>query len=178
MLETLAIFVGLLALAIAGIVAYASTRPDEFAIARSTRIEAPPERVFPHIASLRAMNAWNPFLAPDPNIEITYSGPESGKGAVHTWRGNREVGEGRIEITEAIPSSKVCMQLDMLKPMTARNAVEFTLQSEGSGTTVTWAMKGRQPLMAKIMTIFIDCDRMVGQRFEQGLDSLKGILQR
>jgi len=70
------------------------------------------------------------------------------------------------------------MQLDMLKPMKARNAVEFTLQPNGSGTTVTWAMSGRQPFIGKLMTIFIDCDRMVGGQFEKGLANLKATAER
>jgi uncharacterized protein YndB with AHSA1/START domain len=178
MLEIVSYAAIALALVVAGILAYAATRPDTFRVQRSTGINAPPERIFPLIANLRSMNTWNPFVDPDPAIKVAYSGPETGKGAAHTWRGNAKVGEGRIEITEAVPPSRVAMQLDMLKPMKANNAVEFTLQPNGSGTAVTWAMNGRQPFIAKLMTIFIDCDRMVGGQFEKGLASLKAIAER
>src|SRR5262252_10236023 len=161
-----------LVLVVAALLAYAATKPDTFRVQRSTGINAPAERIFPLIASLKSMNTWNPFLEPDPAIKLAYSGPDSGKGAAHTWSGNSKVGEGRIEITDAAPSSQVTMQLDMLKPLKARNAVEFTLQPNGSGTTVTWAMSGRQPFIGKLMTIFIDCDRMVGGQFEKGLANL------
>jgi len=124
------------------------------------------------------MNTWNPFVEPDPAIKIAYSGPDSGKGAAHTWSGNGKVGEGRIEITDAAPSSRVTMRLDMLKPMKASNLVEFTLQPTGDSTAVSWAMSGRQPFMAKLMTVFIDCDKMVGSQFEKGLGKLKAIAER
>jgi len=163
---------------VVALVAYAATRPDAFRVQRSTGINAPAERIFPLIANLKSMNTWNPFVEPDPAIKIAYSGPDSGKGAAHTWSGNGKVGEGRIEITDAAPSSRVTMRLDMLKPMKASNLVEFTLQPTGDSTAVSWAMSGRQPFMAKLMTVFIDCDKMVGSQFEKGLGKLKAIAER
>ena len=163
---------------VVALVAYAATKPDAFRVQRSTGINAPAERIFPLIANLKSMNTWNPFVEPDPAIKIAYSGPDSGKGAAHTWSGNGKVGEGRIEITDAAPSSRVTMRLDMLKPMKASNLVEFTLQPTGDSTAVSWAMSGRQPFIAKLMTVFIDCDKMVGSQFEKGLGKLKAIAER
>ena len=165
------------ALLVAALLVYAASKPDTFRVQRTTGIDAPAERIFPLIANLKTMNTWNPFVDPDPAIKIAYSGPDSGKGAAHTWSGNSKVGEGRIEITDAAPSSRVAMRLDMHKPMKAHNAVEFTLQPNGNTTTVTWAMSGRQPFMAKLMTVFIDCDKMVGRQFEKGLGKLKAIAE-
>jgi hypothetical protein len=162
---------------VVALVAYAATKPDAFRVQRSTGINAPAERIFPLIANLKSMNTWNPFVEPDPAIKIAYSGPESGKGAAHSWSGNSKVGEGRIEVTDAAPCSRVAMQLDMLKPMKASNAVEFTLAANDKTTTVTWAMSGRQPFMAKLMTLFIDCDKMVGSQFEKGLGKLKALAE-
>src|SRR5258707_2715503 len=167
-----------LVVVVAALLAYAAAKPDTFRVQRSTTINAPAERIFSLIANLKSMNTWNPFVEPDPAIKIAYTGPDSGKGAAHTWSGNSKVGAGRIEITDATPSSRVALQLDMIKPMKAHNAVEFTLQPNGNGNLVTWTMSGHQPLMAKVMNVFIDCDRMVGSQFEKGLASLKTIVER
>ena len=70
------------------------------------------------------------------------------------------------------------MRLSMVKPFKADNTVKFTLQPEGSATAVTWAMSGRQPLLGKVMTLFIDCDKMIGRDFEEGLANLKAIAER
>ena len=78
MLSTILLILGLVVLAA---LVYAFTRPDSFIYSRSARINAPPERIFPLIANLRQMNTWMPFVKPDPNIRLEYSGPESGKGA-------------------------------------------------------------------------------------------------
>jgi len=70
------------------------------------------------------------------------------------------------------------MALDMLKPFEAHNVVEFTLEPQGGSTNVTWAMRGRQPYMAKLMSTFINCDKMVGSQFEEGLGKLKVLAER
>ena len=178
MLEILFYVLAILAIAIIGLIAYASKRPDTFSVQRSVAIAAPPERIYPLIANLRAMNTWNPFVASDPSVRITYGGPEAGQGAAHTWTGNRNVGEGRIEITSAEAPTRIGMRLEMVKPFKADNRIEFTLSRASADTHVTWAMSGRQPLMAKVASLFIDCDGMCGREFEKGLTSLKAIAEQ
>ena len=46
-----------------------------------------------------------------------YRGPASGVGAQYAWEGNKEIGQGSMEITESNPSSKVTMRLDFIKPV-------------------------------------------------------------
>jgi hypothetical protein len=41
---------------------YAATKPGSCQFSRSIHISAPPERIFPLIDDLRAMNEWNPFV--------------------------------------------------------------------------------------------------------------------
>lgn len=166
-----------LAVAIAALLAYAATRPDTFSVTRTLSIKAPPAIIFPLIDDLSAFNTWNPFAKQDPAGKVIYRGPARGKGAAHDWDGNRHAGKGSIEITDSLPPSKIVMRLDMIKPMQAHNRVEFTLEPKGDATSVTWAMSGGQPLLAKVMTVFIDCDRMVGSQFEKGLADLKALAE-
>ena len=168
------------AVLIAGLLVYAATKPDTFAIRRSVLIAAPPERIFPMIDDLHAQSAWSPFEK-DPNMKRTHSGAPHGRGAVYAWDGNRQVGAGRITITNSVPPSKITLLLEMFRPFKAENTVEFTLDRKGSGTSVTtsvtWAMQGRQPYMGKLMSVFMDCDKMVGCQFEEGLSKLKALVE-
>lgn len=173
MLETALIVLAILALAIAALLAYAATRPDSFSLQRSTVINAEPGRVFPLISNLRQMNTWNPFAQGDPTLRLAYSGPESGTGAAFDWDSDGQCGKGRIEITGANPPSRLAMTLTMMKPMTAQNLVEFTLRPAGSATEVTWSMTGERPLIAKVMHVLFNMDRMVGGHFDKGLADLK-----
>jgi uncharacterized protein YndB with AHSA1/START domain len=174
---TIAVIAIVIAAIIAALLVYVSTKPDTFRIQRSAAIAAPPEKIFPHLNDLRAHHAWSPFEK-DPAMKRTHSGAPSGKGAVYEWEGNREVGAGRIAILESVPASKLVLALDMIKPFPAKNTVEYTLEPNGNATNVTWAMSGRQPFMFKLMSAFINCEKMVGSQFELGLANLKAIAER
>jgi hypothetical protein len=158
---------------LAALLLSAATKPNTCQFARSIRIAAAPERIFPLIDDLRAMNTWNPFVKADPNIRLAYSGPARGVGAVNIFDGNRKVGAGQVEIIESVAPTKVVMALRMDRPMKCRNRVEFTLAAQPNGTNVTWAMSGPQPFIGKLMSIFISTDKMVGGAFEAGLADLK-----
>ena len=178
MLANIAIAAAVIA---ACVLVYAATRPDAFSITRSINIAAAPDKIFPLINDLHGFNRWNPFQEPDPAVKIAYRGPDSGMGAAHDWDGNSQVGKGSVEITESSQPSKILMKLDMLKPMEAHNRVEFNLSrigSKGHDTQVTWTMSGEQPFLAKLMSVFIDCDKMVGGSFEKGLAALKAIAEK
>ena len=69
------------------------------------------------------------------------------------------------------------MRLRMTRPFGCDNRVQFTFVPSGGATDVTWAMSGPQPYMAKLMSTFINCDKMVGRQFEQGFAKLKTIVE-
>jgi hypothetical protein len=182
MLKIIGIIVGLAAVAVIGILAYAATLPDTFRVQRSIDIKAPPDKIFPFINELKTMNEWNPFAKQDPTMRMTYSGPASGKGAANAWDSDGQAGQGRLEITDSVPPSQVTMRLDIAKPMESRNTVEFALLPQAQGTNattkVTWAMTGGYPYIAKVMCVFFNMDRMVGGEFDKGLADLKAMAEK
>lgn len=159
------------ALLIAALI-FAATRPDSFRIERSRVINAPPETLFGYINRLPAWRDWSPWEDKDPAMQRTLTGPESGVGAAYAWKGNKEVGEGRMEIIESVPASRVRLKLDFISPFEAHNQVEFTLTPTEGGTQVVWAMSGPSPFMSRLMGLFMDMDSLVGKDFEAGLAAL------
>jgi carbon monoxide dehydrogenase subunit G len=153
-------------------------KPDDFVVRRMQAIDAAPEAIFPHINDLRQWKAWSPYLKKYPAMTGRYSGAESGTGAVYEFEGNKEVGKGKVTITDSIPSSRIALQLDMIEPFAARNQVEFTLKPEGNATQVTWSMSGKNNFFGKIASVFIDMDRMIGKDFDNGLNDLKSIMAK
>jgi hypothetical protein len=155
-----------------------NSSPNAFRVERSTSIKAPPERIFALISDFHRWVSWSPYETLDPGMKRAYSGAPSGKGAAYAWEGNRKVGVGRMEITDAT-SSEITIRLDFLKPFQAQNTAEFRLAPKGDQTTVTWAMHGQScnSFLAKIMSLFFNMDRMVGSQFEKGLASLKAVVE-
>jgi hypothetical protein len=182
MLEIIAIIAIVVAVAIAIVLILAATKPDTFSVRRSTTVRALPEKIFPLINDFHRWGSWSPYEYKDPAMKRSYSGAESGKGAVYAWDGNNNVGSGRMEILDTSLPSKVVIKLDFFTPFEAHNTAEFTMLPQGdapSGTTnVTWLMHGPAPFMAKIMHVFMNIDRMVGKDFEIGLANLKRLTEK
>jgi uncharacterized protein YndB with AHSA1/START domain len=177
MIPTL-IVLGIIVVLLAGLLGYAASKPDSFRIERSATINAPPEKVFNLINDFHNWASWSPWEKLDPAMTKTHSGTASGLGAVYEWEGNKKVGKGRMEITEAVPASKVRIKLDFFKPFEAHNTAEFTLAGQGQSAHVNWAMIGQMPFMFKVMSVFFSMDKMVGKDFETGLANMKGIAEK
>ncbi len=163
-------------LAIAALLAYASTRPPAFRIERSTCIAAPMLQVAELIDDFREWKKWSPWEQIDPSLQRSYSGPDAGVGAVYEWSGNGKAGTGRMEITgmDAGPDKGIItIRLDFLKPFKASNTAEFVMTPTADGTELAWAMFGPSPFVSKVMGVFFDMDKMVGKDFEAGLVALK-----
>ena len=167
-------FIGIIvAVVIVGILIFAATKPDTFRVQRSASIKAPPEKVFALINDFKAWGAWSPWEKKDPAMKRTFGAITAGKGAQYAWEGNKDVGQGSMEITESTPSSKIVLKLDFIKPFEGNNIVEFTLTTQGDTTTVSWLMYGPANFMSKICQVFMNMDNMVGKDFETGLANLK-----
>jgi carbon monoxide dehydrogenase subunit G len=179
MFKTIAIgVVVVLVVLLVGLLAFAATKPDAFRVQRTTSIKAPPEKILALINDFHSWVAWSPFENLDPAMKRTYSGPANGKGAVYEWEGNGKAGQGRMEISDVAPSSRVTIKLDFIKPFEAHNVAEFTLDDNGDSTNVTWAMHGPSPYFVKVMHTLFSMDRMVGGSFETGLANLKAVAEK
>jgi len=169
MLKTILIVVVLL---IAGVLIYAATLPDSFRVERSASIKSPPEKIFPLIDDLHRMQTWSAWEKIDPGMKRAHSGAASGKGAVYEWEGNKEIGQGRMEIIESSPS-RVTIRMDFIKPFAAQNTLEFTLKAEDGSTRVTQAIFGPSPYISRLFGLFCSMDKMIGGKFEESLAALK-----
>lgn len=162
---------------LAAFLAFIATRPNHFRLERRTTIQAPAAAIYGLIEDFHRWQNWSPYETKDPDMERIFAGPERGVGALYGWKGDRQVGEGRMEILEAIPNQRVLIQLDFYKPFKASNQADFTLTDSGAGVTVTWAMSGPVPYLFRIFHLVCDMDRMVGKDFDAGLAKMKAVAE-
>jgi hypothetical protein len=151
-------------------------QPAEFRVARSATISAPPA-VFAQVNDFHKWEAWNPWGKIDPAMKQTYEGAPAGVGAIYTWVGNKNVGEGRMTLTESRPSDLIRIKLEFFKPFAGTNIAEFTFKPAGNQTAVTWSMAGKNNFMAKAIHLFMNMDKMIGGQFETGLAQMKSIVE-
>ncbi len=162
-----------------GVVAYAAIQPDTFEVVRSETIQAPADKLQALLLDFHAWEKWSPWERLDPQLKRTYSGAASGVGAIYEWKGNDDVGSGRMTITAADPGNSVSIKIEFQEPFATTNLTLFSLEPSGSATKVSWKMTGEvMGLAGKLMGLFMNMDAMIGKDFESGLDNLKVLAEK
>jgi len=178
MLKKLALSLFLLiTISVIAVLSIAATRPATFHVERSLSMAAPPEAVFAVLNDMHRFHEWSPWQKLDPAMKITYEGPSSGPGASYRWVGNKDVGEGRMTILDATPSTSLTQKLEFIKPFEETCAVKFTIAPEAQGSRVTWGIDGNNNYVSKVMCLFVSMDAMMGKDFEAGLANLKQVAE-
>ncbi|MDA9436564.1 SRPBCC family protein [Bradyrhizobium sp. CCBAU 51627] len=173
MLKAIATVAVVLAFGIAAVLIFASTKPDTFRVERSLALKAPAEAIYPLVADFHFWTGWSPCEERDPAMKRIYE-----EGAAYGWDGNNNVGAGHMEILEASTPSKLRIKLDFERPFEGHNIAEFTFVPQGDATLVTRAMYGPAPFMSKVMQVFVNMDKMIGEDFETGLAGLKKLTEK
>jgi hypothetical protein len=151
--------------------------PREVSVTRSTDIAAMPEAIFPLVNSMQRTQEWSPWLERAPDVQVQFSGPESGVGNVMRWTSEQpDVGSGTQEITESVPDSRVATALDFGDMGTA--AAQILLEPLPGGSRVTWGFTtdtGYNPVMR---WMGLKLDDWVGADYEDGLARLKALAEK
>jgi hypothetical protein len=151
-------------------------RPATYTVTRTATLAASPEVVFPYTNDFHKWLEWSPWDKMEPTQQRMHSGPAAGVGAVYEWSG-KEVGKGRMTLTESVPAQKVAIKLEFIEPFASTNSTVFTLAPAAGGTQVTWTMVGNNNFVGKAFGMFMDFDAMIGKDFEAGLASLKTLAE-
>ena len=155
----------------------AAMQPSEFRVERSVSISAPPAPIFSQVVDFHNWVAWSPWEKLDPAMKRTYNGAPAGAGASYSWAGNSQVGVGTSTIVDVRPNEFIKIKLDFIKPFQATDFAEFIFKPDGNQTVVTWSMTGTKNFMFKAFGLIMNCDKMVGDQFEQGLAQLKSVVE-
>lgn len=158
--------------ALAGIfAAVALGLPSDVTVRRSVVINAPESAIFPYLNNLHEFKDWSPWSKRDPQLAVSYGGPQTGQGARVTWTSKKpSIGTGSMEINESQPNRRVDLAVNY-------NGLEGTsaydVVPSGSGSKVTWTFgyeSGSNPLRRwKALTL----DGFVGAEYRAGLDRLR-----
>jgi len=169
------IFIGL-GLVIAAILVFAAVKSGEMNVSREIVIATSPESLFPYINNSQKSYEWMPWAEGDATIDIKYSGPAEGLGAKSEWTG-KEMGVGSSEVVESVPNQVVKTKLDYTKPFVMSQLAEITLTPTEGGTRVKWSVSGHSNYLFRLMSVFVNCDKMIGGEFEKGLNKLKSMAE-
>ena len=150
--------------------------PAHVTVARSVVVNAPEYVVYPYLNNLRRFPQWSPWVARDPDMKLTYSGPPEGKGAKVDWvSGKPSIGSGSMQIVQTEQSRSVDLTANI-------NGLEgnssYQLEPAGSGSKVTWGFgyeTGSSPFKRwKALML----DGFIGAEYRAGLERLKALVEK
>ena len=148
-----------------------------FVVSRSVVVQAPPEKVYPLVASPREWAKWSVWMRRDPAMRIAYDGPDSGSGAKWSWQ-SRSEGNGSMTFTAAEPPRRVAYAL-FFSDFGTTSTGDLLLAPEGTGATrVTWTLNGDMGANPVFHWMALFADGMVGKDFEGGLANLKQVVEK
>lgn len=150
---------------------------DKYHFEKSMVINAPKEKVWERVSSMKTFNQWNPWLKLDKNMKMEYSGTSGQVGDKYCWDStNDDAGAGCQEIKELIPNQKQKTEMIFKKPFEGQAISDIILTPEGDKTKVTWTMDAEQDAMMKMMRPMMDYQ--MGKSYGEGLENLKKILEK
>jgi len=163
---------------IVALLVFAATRPNSFRVQRSISVHASKGKVFAFINDLHSWEAWADDTRGDRTVQKIYSGPACGAHAAVEWHGSGRAGTAKMIITESVVPSQVSVKVDWLKPFEAHNLNEFTINTQGDGTEVTWSIQASNLYAMKVIGIFVDMQSEFGKHMESALKNLKSVAER
>lgn len=140
-------------------------------VERTGEVSASKALVMKELASFKGFVKWSPWSKLDPAMKTTFTGKDGAIGSIYAWQSeSQDVGTGSMEIT-AITENRIEERLVFTNPWQSVSKVYFDVTDQNNGKVkITWAYDGEMPAY---MTWFMDMDKMLGKKYEEGLSSFK-----
>ncbi|KQT17143.1 hypothetical protein ASG31_11060 [Chryseobacterium sp. Leaf404] len=150
---------------------------ENYHFEKSVVINAPKEKVWQQISSMKSFNSWNPWMKLDKNMKVVYSGNSGEVGDKYCWDSkNNDAGAGCQEIKELIPNEKQRTEMIFKRPFEGQSTSDMVLTSQGNATKVTWTMDTRQETWIKLMRPMMDYQ--MGKSYDEGFANLKALVEK
>ncbi len=153
--------------------------PKEYEVRRSIIINKPLSETFHYLKFIKNQNDWSPWKKKDPNMDQSFEGTDGEVGFISRWKGGKGVGEGEQEILSIVENESIDTQLRFLKPWKSESIGHLMVDKVADDQTmVTWGFSGKNKFPVSIMMMMMNVDKHVGKDFEEGLASLKQVLEK
>lgn len=153
--------------------------PKSYEVNRSVIINKSLPEVFAYLKFVKNQDNWSPWKKKDPNMKQESIGTDGEVGFISKWEGNKQVGTGEQEINYIEHNKHIKTQLRFLKPWkSTSDAYIKVTELEANQTNVTWGFTGNNPVPMNIFMLFFNFEKAVGKDFEEGLSSLKELLEK
>jgi hypothetical protein len=170
----------LIVFAVLALAATAMLSPTDFRVERDVVINRPKSEVFAYAKMLKSQNEWGPWFKKDPAMQQEFRGTDGTPGFVSYWKStNDEVGEGEQEIKNIVEGERVDSEIRFKQPFESKADAYITTEETSPGQTkVKWGFSGSMPRPMNLFMLVMDMDAAVGKDFQEGLATMKQILEK
>ena len=168
-----------IAVCVAVLVVLSRSLPSKVEVERTVYMATDVGRAFHLVNNLKNWEKWSPWMEADPEMKITYKGPEEGAGAVSEWTSERSASGTQVIVT-SVPNRQVELAIDFGGQGMA--VAEFTFENlhtdTGTGNcTVTWTLESEMGHLP-FGRFLVPAMRSETERaYERGLANLKRLAE-
>ncbi|MBN1388117.1 MAG: GyrI-like domain-containing protein [Bacteroidales bacterium] len=149
--------------------------PKEMKTSASEEINLPAKQVFYSVATFQNRQAWDPWLAKEPDAKVTITSEPGFVGSEYAWEGDK-LGKGKMKVDSVVPGvfikSFIWFNSDKDEP----GVVNWEFEESDNKTLATWSLsvESKNPFMKLMNQLF---KGGLKKSLEQGLESLKTFLE-
>ncbi|PZR24007.1 MAG: polyketide cyclase [Citrobacter freundii] len=149
-----------------------------YAVSREIVINKPVEQVFDYLRLQKNQEQFNKWVMTDPNKKVEIRGIDGTVGSVYTWSGNKQAGEGEVEIMQLKENQQIDTQVRFVRPFTSSANITFLTTPVSSGQTrIHWGFTSTMKYPMNIMLVLMGMEKLLGRDMEKSLGNLKTILE-
>lgn len=177
MKKLLKILIGILVAALILFIAVNFIAPKKMQMEVTQTIDAPANLTYNLVNNLKSWEDWSPWAKLDTNAINTYSDKTSGVGAYWTWKGNKEVGEGKQTIKESVLGEKIKMALEF----NGWDGVSYSdwkfEKTDNNKTKISWGFDGAETAFPmRFFNLFMKGP--LTKSYKEGLGNLKTLAEK
>lgn len=150
--------------------------PGDYKVSRTISINAPAQQVYAQVVDLKAWKHWGVWFEREPDMPVTYSGPQSAVGMKSAWQSGTQ-GSGEMTLVDLKPFSEITYSLYMPE-MEMGSTGKMTFVEQNGQTSVTWSDEGELGNNPMVRYFGLMLDGMIGPDFEAGLHNLKELVEK
>ena len=151
----------------------------DFVVEKQVVINKPKQEVFDYVKLIKNQENYTVWTKADPNTKMEYTGTDGTVGFISSWKSdNREVGVGQQEITKIVDGERVEVKITFKEPFEGVNDAYTTVEAVSpTQTKVVNGFKGERNYIARIICLFMNMDKMLGNDIQTSLTTLKKLLE-
>lgn len=153
--------------------------PKHIEVKKEITIDAPVEKTFDFIRSLKKLSNETVWQKIDPNVKKTYSGIDGQVGSVYKWESNhKNVGVGEQEIVDIQENASVKCELRFKTPFESKDiAVMYTDAVKGGKTKIMWEYKSQKIPAPFNAIVHFTVTPKLKKQFDESLANIKKAIE-